>query len=605
MRKFFLILIISICFNTLFSGELNNLDFIQTYNSSSFVNASKASLVNPAGLYSLNNLNIEFNTYNLGVSYLGIAFPTAEILGNFAFGVYNFNTAGGAFVSIGNNLWNVLGIGFTLKTLSASVYTPFDGFLFDTGFIFHPNSSLGLDLLKNEFLNDKIFISFAVKNIGAQPRTTERENLSLRLGGGYDLAILGTKIFIEKSFLSDNDIFILGGEFSPIISFISEKKFFSIGATYDFEQRETKIYGGILLDELTINLTYSVNNRYFFLGISGYFGKRREEISMEYYNKALDNYQNAQKIEKKDIEEAFNLYQIAYKDLNKAINLDRENRKALILKDSIEEKIENYKNNFKTEAEKNENNKNYLLALSYYKKLYSIEKNKDIKNKIDTLSTNSMVLKSIEKEKAELVKLYKNKKYVEAKKKADYLSEVLPDDIEVKNIKSEIENTLEEVAKKYYNIASVEYKKGNLTGCLDNLKKALYYKPNYTKARDLYNLTLSEITKKKGLDRAKEEYAKGNNIMALKLVDAYLENNPDNKEAIALKNSITQKLRSEAQNFLDKGIALYNNGDYEKSIEELDKVLLIDNTNSIARDYKNRAISKLKALKKLESIEEE
>ncbi|MEJ5283935.1 MAG: hypothetical protein ACP5Q5_02140 [Brevinematia bacterium] len=605
MRKFFLILIISICFNTLFSGELNDLNFIQTYNSSSFVNASKASLVNPAGLYSLNNLNIEFNTYNLGVSYLGIAFPTAEILGNFAFGVYNFNTAGGAFVSIGNNLWNVLGIGFTLKTLSGSVYSPFDGFLFDTGFIFHPNASLGLDFLKNEFLNDKIFISFAVKNIGAQPRTTERENLSLRLGGGYDLAILGTKIFIEKSFLSDRDIFILGGEFSPIISFISEKKFFSVGATYDFEQRETKIYGGILLDEVSINLTYSVNNRYFFLGMSGYFGKRREEISMEYYNKALDNYQSAQRIEKKDIEEAFNLYQIAYKDLNKAINLDRENRKALILKDSIEEKIENYKNNFKIEAEKNENNKNYLLALSYYKKLYSIEKNKDIKNKIETLSTNSMVLKSIEKEKAELVKLYKNKKYVEAKKKADYLSEVLPDDIEVKNIKSEIENTLEEVAKKYYNVASIEYKKGNLTGCLDNLKKALYYKPNYTKARDLYNLTITQITKKRGLERAKEEFAKGNSIMALKLVDAYLENNPENKEAIALKNSITQKLRSEAQNFLDKGIALYNNGDYEKSIEELDKVLLIDNTNSIARDYKNRAISKLKALKKLESIEEE
>lgn len=605
MKKIFLFLIISIAFNTLFSGELNNLEFIQTYNSSSFVNASKSSLVNPAGLYSLNNLNIEFNTYNLGISYLAMAFPTAEILGNFAFGVYNFNTAGGAFVSIGNNLWNVLGIGFTLKTLSASVYSPFDGFLFDTGFIFHPNASLGLDFLKNEFLNDKIFLSFAVKNIGSQPRTTERENLSLRLGGGYDLAIIGTKIFVEKSFLSDSDIFILGGEFSPIISFISEKKLFSIGATYDFEQRETKVYGGILLDELTITLTYSVNNRYFFLGMSGYFGKRRDEMSMEYYNKALDNYQNAQKIEKKDIEEAFNLYQLAYKDLNKAINLDRENRKALILKDSIEEKIENYKNNFKTEAEKNENNKNYLLALSYYKKLYSIDKNKDIKNKIDTLSTNSMVLKSIEKEKAELFKLYKNKKYVEAKKKADYLSEVLPDDIEIRNIKSEIENTLEEVAKKYYNIASIEYKKGNLTGCLDNLKKALYYKPDYTKARDLYNLTLSEITKKKGLEKAKEEFAKGNNIMALKLVDAYLENNPDNKEAIALKNSITQKLKSEAQNFLDKGIALYNNGDYEKSIEELDKVLLIDNTNSIARDYKNRAISKLKALKKLESIEEE
>ncbi|MCX7820125.1 MAG: hypothetical protein N2258_00425 [Brevinematales bacterium] len=605
MKRCFLVFIFLLFSSSLFSGELNNLNFIQTYNSSTFINGSKAALVNPAGLYSLNNLNIEFNSYNLGISYLGMAFPTAEVLGNLSFGVYSFNTSGGAFVSIGNNLWNVLGIGFTLKTLSSSVFSPFDAFLFDTGLIFHPNASLGLDFLKNEFLNDKFFISFAVKNIGSQPRTTEGENLSLRLGGGYDLAILGTKIFIEKSFLADRDIFILGGEFSPILAFISDKRIFSIGATYDFEQRETKIYGGILLDEVSINLSYSVNNRFFFLGMSGYFGKRKDEMSMEYYSKALDNYQNAQKIEKTDIEEAFNLYQLAYKDLNKAINLDSDNKKAAILKDSIEEKIENYKNNFKTEAEKNENNKNYLLALSYYKKLYSIDKNKDIKNKIDTLSTNNAVLKSIEKEKAELIKLHKNKKYVEAKKKADYLVEVIPDDIEIRNIKSEIESTLEEVAKKYYNIASTEYKKGNLTGCLDNLRKALYYKPNYTKARDLYNLTITEISKKRGLDKAKEEFAKGNNIMALKLVDAYLENNPDNKEAIALKNSITQKLKSEAQSILDRGIAYYNNGEYEKSVEELDKVLLIDNTNSIARDYKTRALSKLKALKKLESIEEE
>ncbi len=599
MKKKF-VLFIFFFVNILSAGELNDLDFIQTYNASSLVQGTKSSLINPAGLYSLRNMNLEFNSYNLGLNYLSIAFPTAQFGGNFALGVYNTRVAGG-FISFGNDIWNVLGIGFTLKTLSASIYNPIDGILFDAGLIFHPNASLGLDIFKNQFFNDKIFLSFAVKNIGAQPRTTENENLSLRLGAGYDLFIIGTKFFIEKSFFSDRDVFILGADFSPVIN---EKRFFSIGLSYDLEQRVTKVYGGIIFDSLTINLTYSINDSMLYLGMSGYFGKKKEELSMEYYNKAFDNYQNALRIEKNNIEEAFNLYQIANKDLVKAINLDADNKKAVILKDNIEEKIENYKNNFRLEAEKNENNKNYLVALSYYKRLYSIEKSKEVKNKIDILSTNENVLKSINKEKATLATLYKNKKYVEAKKKANYLVNIIPDDIEVRNIKSEIENSLEEVAKKYYNIASQEYRKGNLTACLDNVRKALYYKPDYSKARDLYNLTVNEITKKKGLENAREEFNKGNNITALKLVDAYLEKNPDNKEALSLKNSILQKLKEESKQILEKGISYYNEGNYEKSIEELDKVLLIDSTNSIARDYKNRALSKLKALKKLEAIEE-
>ncbi len=603
-----LILFVSI---PIFSAELNNLSFLPALNSSTIVNDSKASFINPAGLYHIENLNFEFSSYNLGISYLSLSIPTANFLGIFSFGLYNFSReveqpVAGYFAASGNNFWNVLALGVSFKTLSSSVYNPIDGFYFDAGMIFHPNASLGLDFLKNEFLNDKIFISFAVKNIGVASRTTTPEPLSLRLGAAYDLTIIGTKLFVEKSFLSDSDVFVAGLEFSPILRFISEEKFFKIGGSYDFEQQDIKLSGTIIIYNLNFNISYSFKSSFLFFGASSSFGKGKIEMSEELYKKALENYQNALTIEKSDIEESFNLYQSANEDLKKAISLNPENKKVILLKDSIDDKIENYKSNFRNLAESEEKKGNLLNALMYYKKLYFIEKNdKLVIEKISTLSTNKSLKRSIEIEKKNIKSLYNKKKYLSAKRKMDYLSNVIPEDSELKTLKSQLEYILNEIAKKYYEQANLQYKKGNYTACIDNARKALTYKPNFSEARELYSLAVNQVSKKKGLERAKEEFDKQNYIQALKIIDAYLVKNPQNKEAITLRNNTLEKLREGLKDMLDRGILYYNNGDYERAVAELDKVLLVDSTNSIASDYRSRAISKLKALKKLEEFEEE
>ncbi|MGC8764444.1 MAG: tetratricopeptide repeat protein [Brevinematia bacterium] len=595
----------------LFPAGLNDLYFLTSPNSSTIVDDSKASLINPARLSSVERLSFEFTSQELGISYLSFVLPTSSILGNIGFGLFNFRNeyndpSAGYFISMGTRFWNVFDFGATVKTLSSSIYNPFDGYYFDTGFTFHPNSSLGLSFLKNEFLNDKIFLSFVAKNIGVNPRTTTQEPLSLRVGAAYDLSIIGTKVFVEKSFLSDRDVFLAGLEFSPVFSFVSDNKFFKLSGSYDFEQQDTKLCASIMIYNLNINLSYSFRSTLVFLGISGSFGKGRSEMSKEVYEKALEKYQNAIEIEDKDMEEAFNLYQSSYDDLNKAIRLDSENKKAILLKDNIEEKIENYKSRFKNLAENEDKKGNLLAAFLYYKKLYQIDKgDKQVKAKLDAISTNENFVKSIETEKKNLNNLYKKKKYVAAMQKAEFLSEIKPDDMEVRSLKSELGRILNDVAEKYYQKANLQYKSGNYTACIDSAKKALYYKPDHSGAKELYNIAVNQISKKRGLERAKEEYAKQNYIQSLKLVEAYLVKNPGNKEALALKDSIIQNLKDKIKDSLDRGIQYYNNGDYEKAVEELDKVLLVDSTNSVASDYRNRAATKLKALKKLEEFEEE
>jgi tetratricopeptide (TPR) repeat protein len=608
MKLVFFLLLFSFTVYKTYSQTIKTLEFIprsSVVNSSCLAGDTEATLLNPAGLYSLERFNFELASYGLTISFAGVAFPVANILGNFAFGIYNYQAGiskAGYFIGFGQDFYNVLGFGISVKTMSPTLTNNIDGILFDSGIIFHPNESLGLDIFKNEFFNNRLFLSFGIQNAGKSPNYTV-ENLALRTGFAYDFSIIGTKFFIDKSFLSAEDIFIVGVDFIPPLNSL---KFLQLSFSYDIDRDEIKAGGGFLFDDFKIHFSYSFNSKLFYAGINGYFGKTRSVLSIEYYEKALKKYEEGQKIENRDIESAFEIYQKSYDDLLKSLSYDGENKKALLLKQELDEKTTSYKSNFLTLAQKSENEQNQLQAFLYYKKLFSIDKgDKMLKSKVDFYSTNENVQKKFEEEKKVMFEYYKKKKYIQAKNKAQFLLEIFPNDMDVKKLSSELNEIIFARAEYYYKIAYQLYKKGDYTSCLDNLTKALAYKSDYEKARDLYNLVTNEISKKKSLERAKQEYTSGNYIIAYRLVNAYLEKNPDSKEAISLKNNILKNMKQSIDKTLEEGIAYYNKGEYEKAIEELDKVLLVDTNNSVAKDYKNRAVSKLKALKKLEEFSEE
>ena len=88
-------------------------------------------------------------------------------------------------------------------------------------------------------------------------------------------------------------------------------------------------------------------------------------------------------------------------------------------------------------------------------------------------------------------------------------------------------------------------------------------------------------------------------MSALAAVNKVLNYNKNNSDAQELQEKIIDSLRADIKANLDKGIVYYNDKKYDKAIAELNKVLVVDKNNSVALDYKNRAESKLEALKKL------
>jgi len=590
-------------------NELLRLDFLPEYsviNSSCFGEDSGVLLINPAGLYRVNRINAMFSSGSgLNVNFLGLSTMMPLIGGVVAVDLYNTVDENGLLkrglaLGWGNDFFGFSSFGFSLKTVSRENILDFsNGALFDIGLILFPNESLGIDFFKNKFINNRLFLSLVVQNLGNRVFADAGEQMNIRVGLGYKLEELWTKFFVEKFFLSDGNSLYLGAELRPTIDFLD---IFSLRVSTDLSN--VRLGAGIHGRDAGVDFSYCMQTKEFYFSFTGYFEKDRSELSKEYYDDGLNYYNQAKEVERDKEDVAFDKYRLAYNNFSKAYDLDKNNKKAAYMKTKIEEKMESYKTTYVNNAVNAESKNDYVSALVYYNKAYQVEKDSSINEKILQLSKNETVVSHVNNKKQIIRSNLKAKKYLVARREAEKLLRVIPGDKETQELFEDAASNLKSVAEDYYKKAQNFYDKGMYEECIAQAKKALIYDPEMEKANDLIALASSEITEKRGIQRANDLYKQKNYLGAYRIVNWLLSKNENNKEAANLRAKILRALKDSVKVNLDRGIGFYNNSEYDKAIEEFDKVLLVDSTNSIATDYRNRALSKQKALEKLEQIEE-
>lgn len=590
-------------------NELLGMDFIPKYsvlNSSALASDAGGLLINPAGLYGIDRINAVIGTGpSLALNYVGFATVIPMLGGTVAFSLYNnISTSAaskqGLAFGWGRNVLGFLAFGASVKTLSSEQFVVNDGILADFGLILHLNESTGIDLFKNDWLNDKLFIGFALQNLGLNSRNTEAEDMNARLGLGYNISPLWTKVFIEKNFLSRTSLLAFGLEINPKVEFFD---IFTFRTSYDM--RDVKVGFGINGEDGNIDMSYNPNRNQFFLALTGYFETSRDDLSSENYNAGMVYYNQAVEMERDGNPDAFDKYHQAYDKFNTALTYNGENDKAALRKKIIEGKVDAYQGEFLTNAQNAEAKKDYVSALIYYNKADSISEVPGIQQKVKEYSSNDSVIAYVKNKKGTIAAHIKNSRYFKAKKEVAVLEQVVPDDNQVRNFKSTVERQLKVTAQKYYDKAKALYRQQLYEDCMAQAKNALAFNPDMDRAQDLYNLAATELSNKKGVDKAYEQFKKKNYMSALKLVNWTLSKNPDNKGAADLKARILKIFKDNMKTYMDNGVTHYNNSEYDSAIQEFDKVLQADPGNSIATDYRSRAVSKMKALEKLEDISEE
>jgi len=595
--------------NLFANNELINLDFIPHYsviNSSCLADDNAAILLNPAGLYLNSRLNATISSRDgLGINYLGTAtvFPIIGVLGA---SLYNIPLSAGNYkrgisVGWGKEIFEFLSIGISLKTTSRNLFDFSEGIFGDVGILFFPNKNLGIKILDNPMINDRLFFGLVIQNIGKNSTTAGfQENFNLRLGISYDFQEIWTKFFVEEKFFSGSYYPLLGLEINPSLEYL---KWLCLSVSYDWSS--FRFGASIKGEDFSVDASYILSNNSYFIALNGYFERSRNDMAVEQLEEGLGLYQEAVKLESVDDDDSFDKYKQALDRFNVALSYNKNNQKVLYYKNHIEDKFTSYLSNFISKANNYENKKDYLNAILYYKRTLLIQDSQELTQKINDMMTNSSLLAFVSTKRKSIRHNIDNKQYMTAKKDIELLLKYYPDNNgELANDLKEVERKLSDNIQTLYSQAQVLFNNKNYDDCIDKLSVLLSIEPKMDKGRNMMYLAKKARNIQKDTDRAKTELKNKNYITAYEIVSSILLRNPDSDELSDLKLKIVKILKENLKANLSGGISFYDNSSYEKAIVEFNKVLIADPNNSVALDYKNRALSKIKAIKKMENLDQ-
>ncbi len=587
-------------------NELQRMDFSARYsvlNSSVFADDGPGAFVNPAALFRVDRLNATVGTSAFqSIGHLGVSGVLPFVGGALSLTVYQLDDTvkRGLSLGWGRDLAGWLAAGIAVKSVSGDRLEFGDGMLFDAGLILKPNESTGWDLFRNPALNNRLFFGFAVQNLGIQPVRAQGEDLALRLGAGYDIPVVWTKVFLEKHFLSSYDRFVIGAEFHPEPA---GWRFLFLRLSYDFE--DVRLGAGVSGQDYRVDVSYHAGRQFVQFALTGYFERDRAEISREIYEEGVTLQNRAQRLESRGDDQAYLVYHKAYQKFGAALNYDPNNRKAALRKARIDDKITDYQSAYLSRAAAAEEKKDPVTALQYYNMAAEVQDSPVAREKIRTLSTNRDVLSHAKQKKTEIRSLIRSGRYLTARQAVVRLVQVVPSDGEAASLQREIDGHLARIAQRYFQKAQDLYRRSFYEESIAQARTALRYDPDLDRASDLIELAAAERDARRGFDRAQEQFRAKNYLGALKIANSVLARTPNHREAQDLKNRILRIFRDNAKSYLQTGVGYYNTGEFDKAVEEFDKVLLADTNNSAAQEYRSRALARIKAMEKLEGIGDE
>ncbi|MBD3288256.1 tetratricopeptide repeat protein, partial [candidate division KSB1 bacterium] len=100
-------------------------------------------------------------------------------------------------------------------------------------------------------------------------------------------------------------------------------------------------------------------------------------------------------------------------------------------------------------------------------------------------------------------------------------------------------------------------------------------------------------------DRGMKLFNNGEYHRALDLFEQILEKDNNHVIAKSYVDECKTKLNKKIAEFFNSGMRLYTSGNYEGAIAEWNRILALDPNHESAIEYKNRAIERLEALEQL------
>ncbi len=154
-------------------------------------------------------------------------------------------------------------------------------------------------------------------------------------------------------------------------------------------------------------------------------------------------------------------------------------------------------------------------------------------------------------------------------------------------------------AEKYMRLANDYYQNENWEAAISILDSVLSISPNSASARQLRDKALSKLGTEKILEHAKSQYLSGQYLQALEKFNEVLERDPQNPDALELREQCQARLNDLVDEYFNRGIQLYTEEKYRSAIAEWEKALKINPYHKGSLEYKKKAEERLEALHRL------
>jgi len=601
-----LILLALVCPHLYATGEFQSLEIFPVQavlGSSALQDDALSALVNPAGLSRLDRLSVSVSAQQLFEASSMEAATLLPYVGVLSAGLYQYGeTRKGLLFGWGRELLPFLSVGIGVKTASGDPFGFLDSVLGDIGFLIYPNASMGAAFLDHPMIRDRLTFGIVFQNLGISSTDTNyAENFNFKFGIGYDLREIWTKFWVEENIPGGGFIPTVGLEIVPSWDYL---KWLNLRASWDFSATNFRTGVSLRGDDFSVDGYYNFGDHSCAMSFSGYFERSRRDLTVERYEEGLQLYNEAVRLENLDDDDAFDRYRQALDRFTLAVSYDRDNRKAADYRDRIQKKFSDWYGSFLKRGQAFEAKKDFPQALIYYKRAQLINRDDSLRVRIDGISTNAVFLKSVDARRKDVKALCDRGKYIDARREVREILRYVSDSSgDLAATLKMIDGKLSDSVSDLYGQAQSFAGDRKYEAAIERLNTLLSIEPGNDKARTLLLETKKSFSIQKDLETAQGHFKNGEYLAAFDGADSILSKNPDSAEASDLRDRVKKILRDNLKVNLSAGIADYDAQKYAEAVDALDMVLVVDPNNNVALDYKNRALSKLKALKKLESID--
>lgn len=224
---------------------------------------------------------------------------------------------------------------------------------------------------------------------------------------------------------------------------------------------------------------------------------------------------------------------------------------------------------------------------------------KDVKQQISNIRSSKYATKKYNTYYATAKKQYEKKRYIAAYQNCNKAELFDPNSLELKTLKARIKNQLDNNSYPYTSKAETAKKK-NPALAKKYCNKALAVNPWDEKAQSI----VKDIKRIENLNdlyaNGEKAYKKGDYVAAYRAFKQIDNNEPGYRNTTNYLSTIKTRLEANINTYYQNGVTYYEQDNFKAAIAEWDIVLLINPDHQKAREYRERAVTKLELQQSLQ-----